>query len=375
MRSLAIVFTWIVVFWAGLCWGGTIYIKPDGTGDVATIGDGMAAAGVGDTLLLGSGTFTGAGNHGLTVPNKSLTIVSETGNPDDCAVDCDGDLGFYFPDGAAVIKGITMTDAIWSALRVWTDAGSEVDLRVRGCIFSDCFGPGGGINLDCYGEVRITGCTFRSNLGGAVCVNASGYLDVLIDSCTFCGNTDYYGGAIRCTTMEVMATIANSVFYNNSATEAGGAIELGETNAYISGCTFFANSAPCGSAIDGGLYGPDVVRCILAYGAGGSALHGYDTWWDPWLSCTNIYGNEGGNWVGVIADDLGQNGNFSACPSFCSYEIEPYDLHLCSSSPCLPGNHPDGVNCGLIGALGQGCDCGPSRVEPITWGAIKAMYR
>jgi hypothetical protein len=91
--------------------------------------------------------------------------------------------------------------------------------------------------------------------------------------------------------------------------------------------------------------------------------------------CTNIYGNEGGDWVGGLADDLGENGNFSACPSFCYSWAEPYDLHLCSGSPCLPGNHPDGVSCGLIGALGQGCDCGPSEAAPTTWGAIKAMYR
>ena len=26
-----------------------------------------------------------------------------------------------------------------------------------------------------------------------------------------------------------------------------------------------------------------------------------------------------------------------------------------ANSPCLPGNHPDGYDCGLIGALGEGC--------------------
>jgi hypothetical protein len=41
----------------------------------------------------------------------------------------------------------------------------------------------------------------------------------------------------------------------------------------------------------------------------------------------------------------------------------------------LPGNHPDGYECGLIGAWGEGCSCGPSETEPTTWGAIKAMYK
>jgi len=175
--------------------------------------------------------------------------------------------------------------------------------------------------------------------------------------------------------MEVLAWIANSVFYNNSATEAGGAIGLGETNASIARCTFFANSAPDGSAIADG-YWPSITRCILAYGTGGCALSGGENpLWDPGVSCTDIVGNEGGDWVGPIAGLLGQNGNFSACPGFCSYEVEPYDLHLCASSPCVPGNHPDGASCGLIGALGQGCHCGPSATEPTSWGALKAMYR
>jgi hypothetical protein len=41
----------------------------------------------------------------------------------------------------------------------------------------------------------------------------------------------------------------------------------------------------------------------------------------------------------------------------------------------LPGNHPDGYDCGLIGALGQGCICGPSPTVGTTWGAIKSIYR
>ena len=33
---------------------------------------------------------------------------------------------------------------------------------------------------------------------------------------------------------------------------------------------------------------------------------------------------------------------------FCDAENGDYTLDACS--PCLPGNHPDGVDCGLIGA-------------------------
>ena len=49
------------------------------------------------------------------------------------------------------------------------------------------------------------------------------------------------------------------------------------------------------------------------------------------------------------------------------------DYTLNASSPCLPGNHPDGVDCGLIGALGEGCGAVP--VKEKTWGRIRAGYR
>jgi hypothetical protein len=367
----------IVAFFAGLCWGGTIYVKPDGTGDAPTIGAAMDSAAVGDTLVLASGTFVGEGNHGLTIPDKNLTIRSETGNPDACVIDCEGEFGLELRDGSVVVKGLTMINAVGSALRMGTFSSVPwINLEVSDCTFTDCEGWGGAIWLYCDGEVIIRRCRFLSNSatgelgGGALHIDSDGYIRVWISGCTFYGNSGRYGGAIFCY-YESLVTIRNSVFCHNSADQWGGAIAVADF-AEVIGCTFFANSAPLGSAIGGG---SQVVRCILAYGTGGSALYQHDPDYYPEVSCTNIYGNEGGDWVGLIADQLGQNGNFSACPGFCYWEMEPYDLHLCSTSPCLPGNHPDGANCGLIGALGQGCDCGPSGVEPTSWGAIKAMYK
>ena len=69
--------------------------------------------------------------------------------------------------------------------------------------------------------------------------------------------------------------------------------------------------------------------------------------------------------------ELGLRGNFSADPLFC--DAAAGDFTLSSQSPCLPGNHPDGADCGLIGAFGQGC--GTVSVQPSSWGAIKEMYR
>jgi hypothetical protein len=75
------------------------------------------------------------------------------------------------------------------------------------------------------------------------------------------------------------------------------------------------------------------------------------------LACCDLYGNSGGDWVGAVAPQAGTNGNFAEDPLFCGAGVGEFSL--ADVSPCLPGQHPDGVECGLIGALGQGCTAAP----------------
>ena len=90
---------------------------------------------------------------------------------------------------------------------------------------------------------------------------------------------------------------------------------------------------------------------------------------EPVLSCCDVYGNVGGDWVGCIASQAGVQGNVALDPLFCNRLEE--DLRLCSGSPCEPGQSS---GCGLIGALGVGCSaCGATAVEASTWGRIKAI--
>ena len=91
----------------------------------------------------------------------------------------------------------------------------------------------------------------------------------------------------------------------------------------------------------------------------------------PAISCSDVFGNTDGDWVGCLSGQGTLNGNFSADPLFCNRS--EYDLTLAAYSPCLPGNHPAGWDCGLIGALGQGC--GPVALTAQTWARVKARYR
>ena len=101
-------------------------------------------------------------------------------------------------------------------------------------------------------------------------------------------------------------------------------------------------------------------------------------WWtgiqisesDLELECNNSWGNGDGDYD--ISFNWDPYSNFSEDPLFCDREAGDFTLDTCS--PCLAGNHPYGYDCGLIGALGQGCDS-PSSAESGTWGTIKALFR
>jgi len=124
--------------------------------------------------------------------------------------------------------------------------------------------------------------------------------------------------------------------------------------------------APLGAGISiSYLYHDSVVlgNSMLVLGQGGEALY-----WDGTgsggsieLTCCDVYGNEGGDWVGHIADQYGIRGNISLPPLFCgdANPAEPYTLR--SDSPCAPGFNPD---CGLIGAWPVGCDPASSVASP-----------
>jgi hypothetical protein len=88
------------------------------------------------------------------------------------------------------------------------------------------------------------------------------------------------------------------------------------------------------------------------------------------LTCCDLFGNDGGDWVGHIAPQCGVGGNINENPLFCRDENpdEPYSLH--DGSPCALVTNP---TCGLIGAWDVGCAA--TAVRPATWGEIKASFR
>jgi hypothetical protein len=109
---------------------------------------------------------------------------------------------------------------------------------------------------------------------------------------------------------------------------------------------------------------------IIAFNDLGEAILCADGNSSAHLTCCDLYGNEGGDWVGYIEDQYGINGNISEDPLFCDPESGDFTLH--EDSPCAPFTPPN-EECDLIGAWPVGCE--PTAVRVGTWGAIKAMYR
>ncbi len=94
-------------------------------------------------------------------------------------------------------------------------------------------------------------------------------------------------------------------------------------------------------------------------------------WASPIIECNNIYDAED-RYAADCSDQTGINGNISVDPEFCGiYDSGNY--YLQSDSPCAAGNHPDGYDCGMIGAFDVGCKTTPARKA--TWGSMKSFYK
>jgi hypothetical protein len=94
----------------------------------------------------------------------------------------------------------------------------------------------------------------------------------------------------------------------------------------------------------------DIQNTIVAKNKGGAAVSCGDGAPAPVFTCGDIFGNDGGDWVGCIQDQLGVNGNINLDPLFC--RPDRGEFALSSRSPCLPTNNSCEV---LIGAYGEGC--------------------
>lgn len=162
-----------------------------------------------------------------------------------------------------------------------------------------------------------------------------------------------HGAAISCESSS--PTIIECVLTGNRASVSGGALRCKSASPRLVNCTLAGNSAPAGGAVFAlARSSPRFENCIIAFSEEGGALSS-DSASEPVLTCCNLHGNEGGDWVGPIEEQAGTRGNMSVDPFFCDPMAGDYSL--CDDSPCVAERSRCGI---LVGALGPGCGaCGP----------------
>ena len=287
------------------------------------------------------------------------------------------------------IENLTLANGRASGASSYDQSGgallsSNSNLRLSKCIFSgnEADSHGGAIRCN-NSTLLINDCLFKDNSalqGGGGAVDCSYGSSPLFRNCDFENNRASWGGALSCRA-DSSPIVADSHFTNNTAAgdlgfggavfsdfqatpvfsystfsgnhaRYGGALasfQDSETN--LENCTITGNSAEFSG---GGLFchesSPRVTGSIIAFQEGtGIAAQGGAV---PIISCTDLFGNSLGDWVGNISDQATAQENLSADPVFCSDNPGTDNVYsLQDNSPCGPDLNP----CGALGAWPVGC--------------------
>ncbi|MBU0742032.1 cadherin-like domain-containing protein [bacterium] len=369
------------------------------------IGQAVAAAPDNWCVELMDGTYYGSPNRDIDFNGKKITVTSWSENPSTCVMDCQGQgRGFNFQTGEgydSVVKGIKIKDG------TAVDGGgircSNASPAIHHCAFYSCraTGNGGGVYANGTAYPDVVDCEFNSCsavLGGGLYCNFSSTSNPAVNFCSFVGNrastdgggfwgsnvgtgiykgvfllngADNNGGAIYLTGGSAPSCVCFCAVLYNWARNAGAAVYLtGNASPYTAYNSYVGNyirtnkqgdpaaeEGPAAAIAVTDFSQMTMNNCIVAFSGNAGAIS-TEPGTTVLLSCSNLYGNSGGDWNGDIADQVLIEGNFSGDPCFCNADSVDADLHLCADSYCLPGMRPWGCE-DLVGALGEGCDgCG-----------------
>lgn len=366
----------------GVGCGFEYVVNPDGSGDFPTIQAAVDAAGFGDIIKLGNGTFLGNGNRDVVIAKPGLTLRSQWGDSSTCVIDCQG--AEYHEHQALVLTSaasqttlerFTVTGGFSTTLSGCGLNLAGVSPVVRGIVFRGNHAVNGGaIFCGSNSNPEVTGCVFEGNTadnaGGAISLNASGGS---YEYCTFRDNGGYWGGGamyLHTSTPDV----DHCLFTGNHSDHWGGAIHGNQpaTLASFSSCTFDGNSAETGGCFY--LRENCVINLsasILTNSSQGEAVYvktGGQL--DASCGCLDVFGNAGGDYVGGLADFAGLPGFLAVDPQYCDAGSGVYSLS--DGSPCLAVNS----GCPLdMGAFGSGCSitAAPDETVPDAF-TLRANY-
>lgn len=363
-------------------------VKVDGSGDFPTIQAAVDAAGAGDEILIHPGVYTWANQgteseYGMVYFARGVGgfTIRGVGGAGSTIWDAQGQgrVIFLIAYNTLTIEGITIKGGeapgfsgdfngggIWAHL-CYVDF---IDCVITGN--SARYAAGGGMWCGGVSAMQFVNCEFSFNFaevgGGVFYINSTE--SPLMSGCVIRDNTAVTrGGGVY--GYHNALTFETTIIAGNTAGQTGGAVYVDRVHpSTFTNCSVVGNDAGAGS----GMYlsgGSDITltNSIVAFGTGTGALV-IDGGSILTVGCNDVYHNGPGGGIPSGAVDAG--GNFLADPRFCG-TVASYDYQLQDDTPCAPGNHPDGADCGLIGARPVGC--GDVPVDYRSWGAIKALYR
>jgi predicted outer membrane repeat protein len=250
--------------------------------------------------------------------------------------------------------------------------GTHSSLTIWGCEFNGNLAAqsGGAISSE-HGSFEVRDGTFTGNTAGAAGGGIRSYYDAIqLTANAISGNTAQIGGGISvedpetCDIVDCIVTgntaisaggihgagdlsVRGCIVANNVATAGGGMAFDGVIE--VSGCTIVGNSGPQGGsgiAVGGGDH-LSLANTIIAFGADGRSVMCHATS-DLSVTCCDIYGNQGGDWIGCLEPFVDRAGNISVDPLFC--DRDGLKFRLRPGSPCGPAGL-----CERIGAGSTGC--------------------
>jgi predicted outer membrane repeat protein len=307
------------------CWGGTYTI----------VGNTVRGnSGFGQSSGVGGGMYCGPGSYTIVDNDISYNWTPGAG-------------GIYIAGSGSIRDNRITRNSSDYAGPCKSDLISSANLSSQGLSRQDV---GGGILISGAASLVVANNVIMENSApfgaGIACIDCSPEIigNLIVDNGAHynpCGIHDEHGGkggGICCS--NASPVVARNTIYGNSASDEDG---------YAAGAGIFCTSASS----------PNVYQNIVAHNdvsntTNSGGIFCEDAASVPTISCCDVYANSNANYGGTLADQTGLNGNFSLDPLFCGADYGDFGLHILS--PCFPGRHPAGEDCGLIGAREASCD-------------------
>jgi parallel beta-helix repeat protein len=317
---------WLLFSLSARSFAVTHLVHPDGSGGYDNIQVAIDTSVDGDTVMLADGVFTGRGNINLRYYGKRIIMCSQSGNAEACTIDVAGEFneiaerGFIFEnneDSLCLLKDITIIHG-------------NADASCPGC-------EGAGIYIYyCSPTIINVICSDNYALNGAaiMCVGGS----PIIKNCRLTNNSSSEGSALMCLDSTV-ATISHCLISGNHADRRGGGISI-QSNCSITleNCTISNNKAAEGGGVASWESEYIIINSIISFNDSGASVYAYgDSAYT--ITYTDIFGNEGGDWIDIIDEQFGFFGNISANPLYI--DTSTGNFHLSQNSPCINAGDPN----------------------------------